>query len=92
MVLALLYGNECETVESKLPNYEILPVEPCQDIPGHIKNIYDELPHHLVNKEKEILQYAIITSFNKKDAKCSVDYRKSIITVSTKVINTTNLK
>ena len=82
MVSAFLYGNEFGTVESKIPNYEILPVEPCHDIPGHIKNIYDELPHHLVKEEKEILEYAITTSFNKKDTKRSVDYRKSIIIVT----------
>ena len=82
MVPALRYGNEFETVESKIPNYEVLPVEPCHDIPGHIKNIYDELPHHLIKEEKEILEYAITTSFNKRDTKSSVDYRKSIIIVT----------
>ena len=82
MVPALRYGNEFETVESKIPNYEVLLVEPCHDIPGHIKNIYDELPHHLIKEDKEILEYAITTSFNKRDTKSSVDYRKSIIIVT----------
>ena len=82
VVPTLLYRTEFETVESKIPNYEILPVEPCHDIPDHIKNIYDELPHHLVKEQKEILEYAITTSFNKKDTKRTVDYRKSIIIVT----------
>ena len=54
VVPALLYGNEFETWDSKTPNYEILPVEPCHDVSRHIKNIYDELPHHLVKEERDI--------------------------------------
>ena len=82
VVPTLLYKTEFETVESKIPNYEILPVESCHDIPEHIKNIYDELPHHLLKEEKEILEYAITTSFNKRDTKRTVDYRKSFIIVT----------
>ena len=83
MVPALLYGNEFKEIRNILPDYEILPVEPCHDIPGHIKNVYTELPHHLNQTEKEILEHAINTSFAKKDTKRSVDYRKSIIIVTT---------
>ena len=81
MVPALLYGNEFKEIRNILPDYEILPVEPCHDIPGHIKNVYTELLHH--QTEKEILEHVINTSFAKKDTKRSVDYRKSIIMVTT---------
>ena len=60
-----------------------MPVELCHDIPGHIKSVYTELPHHLIQNEKEISEHAINTSFAKKDTKISVDYRKSIIIVTT---------
>ena len=83
MVPGLLYGNEFKEIRNVLPYYEILPVEPCHDIPGHIKNAYTELPHHLNQNEKEILEHTINTSFAKKDIKRSVDYRKSIIIVIT---------
>ena len=62
---------------------EILPVEPYHDIPGHIKNKYTELPHHLNQNKKKILEHAINTSFGKKYTKRSVDYHKSIIIVTT---------
>ena len=45
--------------------------------------MYTELPHHLHQNEKEILEHAINTSFAKKDTKRSVDYRKSIIILTT---------
>ena len=76
MVPALLYGNEFKEIRNVLPNYEILPVEPCHDIAGHIKNVYTELPHHLNQTEKEILEHATNTSFAKKDNKRNVDYRE----------------
>ena len=83
MVPALLYGNEFKEIRNVLPVYEILPVEPCHDIPGHIKNLYTKLPHYLNQNEKEILEHAINRSFAKKDTKRSADYRKSIIIVIT---------
>ena len=83
MVPGLLYGNEFKEVRNILAEYEILLVEPCQDIPAHISNVYTELPHHLNQNEKEMLEHAINTSFAKKDTKRSVDYRKTIIIVTT---------
>ena len=58
MVPGLLYGNEFKGIRNVLPGYEILPVEPCHDITGHIKNVYTELQHHLNQNEKEILDHA----------------------------------
>ena len=66
MVPGLSYGHEFKEIRNILPDYEILLVEPCLDIPGHIKNVYTELPHHLNQNEKEILEHAINTSFAKK--------------------------
>ena len=62
MVPGLLYGNEFKEIRNVLPDYEILALEPCHDIPGHIKNVYTELPHHLNQNEKEILEHVINTS------------------------------
>ena len=83
MVPGLLYSNDFKEIKNALPDYEILPVEPCHDIPGHIKNVYTEIPHHLNQNEKEILEHAINTSFTKEDTKRSLDYCKSIIIVTT---------
>ena len=83
MAPGLLYGNEFKEIRNALPDYEILSVEPCHDIPGHIKNVCTELLHHLSQNEKELLEHAINTSFAKKDTKGSVDYCKSIIIVTT---------
>ena len=83
MVPGLLYGHEFKEIRNVLPDYEILPVEPYHDIPSHIKNAYTELPHHLNQNEKEILEHAINTSFTKEDTKRSLDYCKSTIIVTT---------
>ena len=80
MVPALPAFKEIRNI---LPDYEILPVEPCYDIAGHIQTLYTELPYHLNQNEKEILGHALNTSFAKKDTKRSVDYSKGIIIVTT---------
>ena len=74
--------NLKQGIKTTLPNYEALSAEPYHEILGHIKNIYVDLPHHLVKEEKKILEFAINTSFNNNDTKRSVDYRKVIITVT----------
>ena len=60
-----------------------MPVEPFHDIPDHIKSVCTELPHHLNQNEKEILEPAISTSFARKNLQRSANYRKSIIIVTT---------
>ena len=40
MVPGLLYGNEFKEIRNVLPDYEILALEPCHDIPGHIRACY----------------------------------------------------
>ena len=45
---AMCYGSVCsELSDFNLGSYEISPVEPLHDIKGHIKNLWDLLPHHL---------------------------------------------
>ena len=63
----------------ELKNYEILGCEPLHDIKGHIENLYMELPHHLPKSQKKLFEETIIASFEKKDCKRGVDYRKSLI-------------
>ena len=45
--------------------------------------MYTELPHHLNQNEKEILEHAVNTAFAKEDTKRSFDFRKSVIIVTT---------
>ena len=67
---------------SEIPNYEILPCEPLHDIKNHIDNLYNELPHHLPKNDKKVMQDVITASFDKKDCKRGVDYRKSLVKIS----------
>ena len=52
-----------------LSYYEILPHEPLHDISNHIKNLFNELVHHIPKKMKETVSNTIQKSFNGKDAK-----------------------
>ena len=61
--------------------YEILPHEPLHDISDHIKNLFNELVHHIPEKMKETFNNIIEKSFNGKDAKNSSDYRKGLLIV-----------
>ena len=62
-----------------LGNYEILACEPLHDIENHIKNLFEELPHHMADKKK--VTDFISAVFNGKDSKRGVDYRTSLIKV-----------
>ena len=35
-----------------LDNYEILACEPLHDIENHIKNLFEEIPHHMTEKKE----------------------------------------
>ena len=61
----LLYGNKLKEIRNVLPDYEILPLESCHHIPGHIKNVYTELPH-LNKNEKEIYSMLLTHHLLKK--------------------------
>ena len=78
--LPALYFEEHDFNDDLMINkYEILPCEPLHDVKGHISNLYEELIHHVNKQEKEILQNLILLSFEGKDCKRGVDYRKSIV-------------
>ena len=60
-----------------LMNHEILGCEHLHDLKNH--NLYMELPHHLPKLQKQLFEETIVASFEKKDCKHGVDYRKSLI-------------
>ena len=62
-----------------LENYEILACEPLHDIENHIKNVFEEIPHHMADKKK--VTDFIGAVFNGNDSKRGVDYRTSLIKV-----------
>ena len=76
---ALLLNNPFSSLEtSNLKKYEILVNEPLHDISNHIKNIQQELPHH-VGKDKKRMVNGIISTFNGKEAKNSAGHRRSLL-------------
>ena len=78
---ALLFSRPETTIaDSCLGNYEILFTEPLHDVSNHIKNLYEEIPHHF-KKEKNLIEQTISISFNNKQAKNSADHRKSLLIV-----------
>ena len=63
-----------------LMHYEILPCEPLHDIENHIKNLFEEIPHHMGNDKKMINDF-LISVFNGKESKRGCDYRECLIKV-----------
>ena len=77
---ALLLNNPFSSLEtSNLKKYEILVNEPLHDISNHIKNIQQELPHHVGIDKKRMVNDVIISTFNGKEAKNSADHRRSLL-------------
>ena len=64
---------------SMLKDYEILGCEPFHDLKHQIENLYAELPHHLNKVERKLMENIIYTSFENKETKRGVDYRKSLV-------------
>ena len=51
---ALCFGKGSTSFEKmNFARYEISPVEPLHDLKGHIKNVWELLPHHLEGKTKK---------------------------------------
>ena len=53
---------------------------------NYIKNLFEELPLHLLKEKKEKLHDIINSSFNAKEAKNGSDYRKYLLYLSTWLI------
>ena len=84
---ALLFGQSNFNLQSlNLDSYEILTHEPLHFM-NYIKNLYEELLLHLPKEKKEKLRDIINSSFNAKEAKNGSDYRKSLLYVSTWLID-----
>ena len=83
-VPALLFSSpESSLTSLGLERYEITACEPLHCVSNHIKNIYEELPSHLIKEERMEFQNAITTSFRGKEAKRASDYRLSLLRVTT---------
>ena len=80
---ALMYYNPHNDIHQiNLQTYEILFTEPLHDISNHIKNLYTELPYHIEKEHRKSLNFIINNSFERKEAKNSGDYRKSLLVVT----------
>ena len=87
-LLALLFGKSSFNLQSlNLDSYEILTHEPLHDFMNYIKNLYEELPLHLPKENKEKLHDIISSSFNAKEARNGSNYQKSLLYVSTWLID-----
>ena len=81
---ALLHGEGDVTVEElNLQSYEVLCFEALHCTMNHIKNVLQELPHHITDidtliKLKELLQIQL-----SKEKLRGVDYRKTLIVITT---------
>ena len=64
-----------------LGDYEVSGVEPLHDFKGHMSNLLEELPFHVVGKAYEELAVIKKSVLGKSTLRC-VDYRKAAILVS----------
>ena len=68
-----------QTITSMLEYYEILRYEPLHDVKHHMENMNVELPHHLNQTAKKLMEETIQLSLERKEIKRGIDYRKSLI-------------
>ena len=74
-----MYNQPNESLEeANLYQYDILLCEPLHDTTGHIKNLLQEIPHHL-QKESKLLFNKIVDATLGKDAKRGCDYRELLV-------------
>ena len=72
-VPSLLFSCPQEDLNNvNLGRYELL-MEPMHDIANHIKNVFQEIPHHFSNEKNVFLSF-ISSSFNGKGMISCVDY------------------
>ena len=77
---SLLYQEDNTSMKDlNLDRYEVLPCKPLHDIKGHISNLYDEIGNHLSKDEKKYFKDMVTLSFDNKECKRGVNYRKSLL-------------
>ena len=77
---ALLFNNPFSSLESSnLKKYEILVNKTLRDISKNIKNIQQELPHHVGKDKKRMINDIIISTFNEKEIRNSADHKRSLL-------------
>ena len=87
---ALLFGDESVSVESlNLQSYEVLCFEALHCSMNHIKNILEEIPHHISDIDTLIKLKEILAVQLNKEKKRGVDYRKTLIYLTIALYQTT---
>ncbi|KAI8516476.1 AP-5 complex subunit zeta-1 [Branchiostoma belcheri] len=82
-VPALCFGQQNSTMsEINLLKYEVSPCEPLHVTKEHIKNVFEELPHHLNAKDKPTMNATIKALQQDKEQLRGVDFRKQLLIVT----------
>ena len=79
---AFLHNNDASVEELNLKKYEVLFFEALRCAMNHIKNILQELPHHITDIDTLIKRKEILSIQYSKDKLRGVDYRKTLIYVT----------
>ena len=79
---ALSFGDVSEKMANlDLERCEVSPSEPLHDLKGHIKNVWDLLPHHLPIEIKPAFETELVCALGACDKYRGCDYRLSVIYV-----------
>ena len=77
---ALLFDREeFNMKEIGMESYEVLPVEPLHTIKEHIKNLFQEIPRHLIKTERIVFERGLTVIFAENQLKRGCDYRKALV-------------
>ena len=85
-VLTLMFRNPTDSLDDhNLGSYEIFSSEGLHDIKDHIKNVLEELPHHLTGPAK-----TLVTTFTERELDCHAivrgsDYRNAVMKLTAAV-------
>ena len=75
-VPALCFPSQTFSLQDlNLAQYKVVPVEPLHDLKEHINNFLLELPKHLTNEEKCLLEEAVEAVISTKEKLRGTDYR-----------------
>ena len=86
---ALMYDHRTINLSDlNLADYAILCHEPLHDISNHIKNLHNELVHHVANNIQDRFTQITQNSFNGKEAKNGSYSRKSLLLVGNWLLET----